>query len=90
MHLLTPRLHVQDEFRQFFVRYNEPPHIKHLKVGLLPLISNASNARDIASELGEVANIHILNYNVLVFIIIVSHSMLLMLTRSCQNEPSQR
>jgi len=42
-----------DEFRQFFVRYNETPHVKHLKVQLLPLIANHRNARDIASELGE-------------------------------------
>ncbi len=42
-----------DEYRQFFVRYNEPPHVKHLKVDLLPFIANSSNARDIASELGE-------------------------------------
>ena len=42
-----------DEFRQFFVRYNETAHVKHLKVDLLPLIANEGNAREIASELGE-------------------------------------
>lgn len=42
-----------DEYRQFFVRYNEPPHVKHLKVDLLPLITNATNAKDIATELSE-------------------------------------
>jgi vesicle coat complex subunit len=42
-----------DEFRQFFVRYNEVPHVKHLKVDLLPLIANAINARDISMELTE-------------------------------------
>lgn len=42
-----------DEYRQFFVRYNEPSHVKHLKVDLLPLLTNESNARDIATELGE-------------------------------------
>jgi len=42
-----------DEYRQFYVRYNEPPHVKHLKVELLPLIANETNARDIATELGE-------------------------------------
>ncbi len=42
-----------DEFRQFFVRYNEVPHVKHLKVDLLPLIANAVNARDISMELTE-------------------------------------
>jgi AP-4 complex subunit beta-1 len=42
-----------DEYRQFFVRYNEIPNVKYLKVELLPLITNPSNARDIASELSE-------------------------------------
>ena len=42
-----------DEYRQLFVRYNEPPHVKHLKVDLLPLVANAVNARDIATELSE-------------------------------------
>lgn len=42
-----------DEYRQFFVRYNEPPHVKHLKVDLLHMIANDSNAKDIASELSE-------------------------------------
>lgn len=42
-----------DEFRQFFVRYNEPPHVKHLKVDLLPMIANPVNARDISMELSE-------------------------------------
>jgi vesicle coat complex subunit len=42
-----------DEYRQFFVRYNEPAHVKHLKIDLLPLISNDNNAKDIANELGE-------------------------------------
>jgi AP-4 complex subunit beta-1 len=42
-----------DEYRQFFVRYNEPPHVKHLKVDLLPFIASSTNARDIASELNE-------------------------------------
>jgi len=42
-----------DDYRQFFVRYNEPSNVKHLKVDLMPLIANANNARDIATELGE-------------------------------------
>jgi AP-4 complex subunit beta-1 len=42
-----------DDFRLFFVRYNEPPHLKHLKVDLLPRVVNGSNALDIAAELGE-------------------------------------
>jgi AP-4 complex subunit beta-1 len=42
-----------DEYKQFFVRYNEPPHVKHLKVDLIRYICNASNAREIATELNE-------------------------------------
>lgn len=42
-----------DEYRSFFVRYNEPPHVKHLKVGLLPMIANEENVREIAAELCE-------------------------------------
>jgi AP-4 complex subunit beta-1 len=41
------------EFRQFFVRYNEPSHVKQMKVDLLPLIANDTNAKDIATELSE-------------------------------------
>ena len=41
------------EFRQFFVRYNEPSHVKQLKVDLLPLIANDTNAKEISTELGE-------------------------------------
>ena len=57
LEILLPRPAAQgifdDEYRQFFVRYNEPPHIKHMKVGLLPWICNESNSKDIAMELGE-------------------------------------
>lgn len=42
-----------DEYRQFYVRYNEPTHIKYLKVAILPKLANPSNAPDIVSELGE-------------------------------------
>lgn len=42
-----------DEYRQFYVRYNEPPYVKHLKVDVLPLLAYESNARDIATELSE-------------------------------------
>ena len=57
LEILLPRPTAQgifdDEFRQFFVRYNEPPHIKHLKVKLIPFVSNDSNAKEIAAELSE-------------------------------------
>ena len=42
-----------DEYRQFYVRYNEPPYVKYLKVDLLPLLANDRNAHDIAIELQE-------------------------------------
>ncbi len=42
-----------DEYRQLFVRYNEPPHVKHIKVDLLPLITCEATARDVAAELAE-------------------------------------
>lgn len=34
-----------DEYRQFYVRYNEPPYVKHLKVDILPLLGNSVNAK---------------------------------------------
>lgn len=42
-----------DEYRQFFVRYNESQNVKYLKVSLLPLLANDINVREIASELKE-------------------------------------
>jgi AP-4 complex subunit beta-1 len=42
-----------DEYRQFYVRYNEPAYIKHLKVDILPYLASEANARDIANELNE-------------------------------------
>jgi AP-4 complex subunit beta-1 len=42
-----------DEYRQFFVRYNEPPHVKHIKVSLLPLVINEGNAMEVSAELSE-------------------------------------
>lgn len=45
-----------DEYRQFYVRYTEPYHIKYVKVAILPKLANPDNAPDIVSELGEYAN----------------------------------
>jgi len=45
-----------DEYRQLYVRYNEPTHIKYLKVEILSKLSNNNNAPDIVSELGEYVN----------------------------------
>lgn len=42
-----------DEFRQFYIKYNEPTHIKYLKIQLLPKLANPDNAPDIVAELAE-------------------------------------
>jgi vesicle coat complex subunit len=43
-----------DEYRQFYVRFNEPSHVKYLKVSILPILANADTAPDIFSELSEI------------------------------------
>ena len=45
-----------DEYRQFYVRYNEPTHVKYLKVSILPRLANPDTAPDIVSELAECVN----------------------------------
>merc|ERR1712070_1087480 len=40
-----------DEYRQFYIRYNEPTHVKYLKTEILPLLANPDNAPDIVNEL---------------------------------------
>lgn len=45
-----------DEYRQFFVKYNEPTHIKYLKIRILPKLVNPDNAPDIVAELAECVN----------------------------------
>ena len=42
-----------DEYRQFYVRYSEPTHIKHSKVRILAKLANPDTAPDIVAELGE-------------------------------------
>jgi vesicle coat complex subunit len=42
-----------DEYRQFYVRYNDPSHIKYMKVQILPKLANETNALDLLWELGE-------------------------------------
>jgi AP-4 complex subunit beta-1 len=42
-----------DEYKQFFCRYNEPSHVKNLKLEILSQIANRSNCMAIANELGE-------------------------------------
>eukprot|EP00591_Stephanopyxis_turris_P011481 CAMPEP_0195531852 /NCGR_PEP_ID=MMETSP0794_2-20130614/36507_1 /TAXON_ID=515487 /ORGANISM="Stephanopyxis turris, Strain CCMP 815" /LENGTH=843 /DNA_ID=CAMNT_0040663807 /DNA_START=252 /DNA_END=2783 /DNA_ORIENTATION=- len=42
-----------DEYRQFYVRYNEPTHVQYLKVQILAKLVSPFNAADIVAELGE-------------------------------------
>jgi AP-4 complex subunit beta-1 len=46
-----------DEYRQFYIRFNEPTHVKYLKVQILPLLANPETAPDIVSELAEIVNV---------------------------------
>ena len=45
-----------DEYRQLYIRYNEPTHVKYLKVEILPLLANPDTAPDIVAELSEMVN----------------------------------
>lgn len=45
-----------DEFRQFYIRYHEPAHVKYLKAEILPRLANPDTAPDIVAELGEMVN----------------------------------
>jgi vesicle coat complex subunit len=45
-----------DEYRQFYVRYNEPTYVKYTKIAILPKLANPDNAPDIVSELAELVN----------------------------------
>lgn len=45
-----------DEFRQFYIRYHEPAHVKYLKVEILPRLANPETAPDIVAELAEMVN----------------------------------
>lgn len=52
---LCPRL-FDDEYRQFYTRFNEPTNVKYLKVKILPLLANPDTAPDIVAELAEIVN----------------------------------
>lgn len=43
----------QDEYRQFFCRYNEPTFIHHLKIQILPMLATPDNFVEILNELKE-------------------------------------
>jgi len=42
-----------DEYRQFYIRYNEPTHVKYLKISILSKVVTPYNAPDIVAELAE-------------------------------------
>jgi vesicle coat complex subunit len=42
-----------DEFKQFFCKFQEPSCVKSLKMGVLPKVANAMNSREIVAELVE-------------------------------------
>mmetsp|Transcript_29624 Transcript_29624/g.48881 ORF Transcript_29624/g.48881 Transcript_29624/m.48881 type:complete len:838 (+) Transcript_29624:214-2727(+) len=44
---------LDDEYRQFYIKHNEPTHVKYLKINILPKIANPDNAPDIVAELSE-------------------------------------
>lgn len=43
----------QDEYRQFYCRYNEPTFIHHLKIQILPMLATPENFVEILNELKE-------------------------------------
>jgi len=42
-----------DEYRHLFIRYNEPLHIKYLKINIISMICNSNNVQEILSEMFE-------------------------------------
>jgi len=44
------------DFKKFFARYNEPTHIKYVKLDILPQLANKSNVLEILGELSEYAS----------------------------------
>lgn len=47
-----PRVFGRD-YRQFYTRYNEPTHVKYVKIDILALIADTNNVADIVTELSE-------------------------------------
>jgi vesicle coat complex subunit len=54
---LCPRA-FDEEYRQLYIRFNEPTHVKYLKVQILPMLANPDTAPDIVSELAEIVNVN--------------------------------
>lgn len=45
-----------DEYRQLYIRYHEPTHVKYLKMEIMPCLANPNTAPDIVAELSEMVN----------------------------------
>jgi len=43
----------EGEYKQFFVKYDEPSYIKNLKLEILAQVASSSNIEEIANELSE-------------------------------------
>ncbi|TDH69563.1 hypothetical protein CCR75_002554 [Bremia lactucae] len=41
------------DYRQFYNRYNEPTHVKYVKIDILALVADGANVADIITELSE-------------------------------------
>ena len=56
IHLLVLRggnLYFENEYKQFFVKYDEPSYIKNIKLQILGYIASESNIQEIVNELSE-------------------------------------
>lgn len=43
----------ESEYKQFFIKYDEPSYIKHLKLEILAQVASVSNISEIVNELSE-------------------------------------
>ncbi|KDO31239.1 hypothetical protein SPRG_19532 [Saprolegnia parasitica CBS 223.65] len=50
-----PRVFSPD-FRQFYIRYNEPSHVKYVKLDILSSIADSHSVADLVTELSEYVN----------------------------------
>jgi vesicle coat complex subunit len=56
MHLLVLRganVYFENEYKQFFVKYDEPSYIKNIKLEILGHIASEANIQEIVNELSE-------------------------------------
>jgi len=43
----------ESEYKQFFIKYDEPSYIKHLKLEILAQVASISNINEVVNELSE-------------------------------------